>query len=105
VVRSRFNGPDIGSHRLEAVGPLFAFRSGEHIFGGYDFYVVQTRGCDGVQILSLQESAADSSRSEVHNLLGRVGDFFVDHNVGDIQPSAGLQDPEHLSEAGVFVGG
>ena len=41
VVRSRFNGPDIGAHGIEAVGPLFAFRSREHIFGGYHLHVIQ----------------------------------------------------------------
>ena len=102
---SRLPGPNFGAHCLEAVGVNFTLGPQEHVFGGYQLYIGQTGGLYGVQVLSLQESAADSSGPEIHVLLDRIGHRFVDHDVSQVQPSAGLQDPEHLIETRRFVGG
>jgi hypothetical protein len=40
---------------------VFAGRPGENISSGYEFYIYKTGPLNSVQVLSLQESATDSS--------------------------------------------
>ena len=42
----------------------------EHVFRGHYFHIRQSGAIDGIQILSLQESAADSSGPKVNDLFG-----------------------------------
>ena len=105
VVSLRFSGPDICALGLEPVGVFFTRCPHEHVLGRYQFHIRQSGALDGVQVLSFQESAADSSGPEVHVLLGLVGHLFIGYDVGQIQASAGLQNPEYLLEHRVFIGG
>jgi len=79
-----FSSPDVGAHGLKPVGVLFTRCPQEPVFGGYQFYICQAGARYGIQVLSLQESAADSSGPEVHVLLGPVGHRFVHNYVGQI---------------------
>ncbi len=53
--------PNVGPQGLEGVGGAFPFRAGENVGGRHQLYVSKTGLLDSIQILSLQESAADSS--------------------------------------------
>ncbi len=66
------------------MGVRLTLGPGEHVDCGNDIHVVHASAHGGVQILSLQESAADSSGPEVHILFDRVWHFFVSHNVGQV---------------------
>ena len=56
-----FPRPNVGPHGLEGVGGAFPFRAGENVGGRHQLYVSKTGLLDSIQVLSLQESAADSS--------------------------------------------
>jgi hypothetical protein len=59
---SRFSRPNICSNGLKGMGVAFALGPGKDIGGGDQFHIHQTSLLNGIQVLSLQESAADSSR-------------------------------------------
>ena len=63
-----FLGSNISAHGLELLGPLAALGAVEHVFGGDQLHIDQTGARDRIQVLSLQESAADSSGPEVYFL-------------------------------------
>ncbi len=88
--------PYVCSHGFELLGACFTPGSCEYVFSGNHFHFPQAGIVDSVQVLSFQESAADSSCPEVHFCLGAVGDRFVDHHVSQIQSATGLQDSENL---------
>jgi hypothetical protein len=52
------------------LGPLAALGTIKHVFGGDQLHIYQAGTRDRIQVLSFQESAADSSGPEV--------DFFLD---------------------------
>jgi hypothetical protein len=64
------------------MGAGFTRGSRKHVDGGNQLHVREAGPLDGVQVLSLQESAADSSGPQVHVGLGAFGHLFVDHDVG-----------------------
>ena len=57
---------------------------------------MQTGTHDGIQILSLQERAADSSGPKVHIFFGAIGHLLVDNDVSQIQTSAGLEQTKYF---------
>ena len=103
LVRLRFDRPYVCSHGLKLLCPLLAFCSREHVLRRHYFHIPQTGAIDGIQVLPLQESATDSSGPEVNDLFRCVRDRFIDDYVCEIQPAAGLQDPEDLNEAGKLI--
>ena len=103
LVRLRFDRPYVRSHGLKLLCPLLALRSREHVFRRHYFHIRESGAIDGIQVLSLQESAADSSGPEVNDLFCRIGDRLIDNYVREIEPTAGFQDPEDLFETGVFI--
>ena len=73
---------DVGAHGLECVGVGLAFRTQENVGCRDQLDVGETGLLDGIQVLSFQESAADSSSPKVHVGFGLVRKLFVDHDVG-----------------------
>ena len=53
---------------------------------------------DRRDVLSFQESAADSGRPDGNVVSRRGGNLLVQDDVGDLQPAAWLQDPIGLAE-------
>jgi hypothetical protein len=51
---------------------------------------------DGIQVLSIQKSAADSSGPKVHIFFGAIGHLLVDNDVSQIQTSAGLEHTKYF---------
>ena len=57
---------------------------------------MQTGTHDGIQVLSFQESAADSSGPKIHIFFGAIGHLLVDNDVSQIQNSAGLEHTKYF---------
>ena len=98
-----FSGPNVGPQGLEGVGVGFPLGPGEDVGGGYQFHVRETGLLDSIQVLSFQESSADSSGPEVYICLGGIRDRFVHHDVGEIQTASRFQRPEYLIKCHVLV--
>ena len=81
--RSRLGlpGANVGAHGLERVGSGFAVSSSENIYRGHQLNFNESSLLDGVQVLSFQESSADSRGPQVHFALGVNWYLFVGHNV------------------------
>jgi hypothetical protein len=86
------------------VGVAFPGRPGENIGGRNQFYVYKTSLLDGVQVLSLQESAADSSSPQINVGFGPVRHWLVDYDVGQVKTPPWLQGPEDFRKHPVLVG-
>jgi hypothetical protein len=79
---SRLSGSDIGSHSLEGMSIAFPSRTGKDISSGNQLDIYKASLLNGIQVLSLQESAANSSSSPQINVsLGPVRDLLVDHYI------------------------
>ena len=100
---SWFPGPNVGPHGFESVGVSLPLGSGEDVGGRYQLHVHETGLLDSIQVLSLQESSADSSSPQIHVRLGGVRDRFVHHYVGEIQTATRFQRPEDLIKCLVLV--
>ena len=100
---SWFPGPNVGAQGLKGVGVSLPLGSGEDVGGGYQLHVHETGLPDGIQVLSLQESSADSSGPEVYICLGGVRDRFVHHYIGEIQTATRFQRPEDLFKRLVLI--
>jgi hypothetical protein len=57
----------------------------------------------GIQVLSLQESAANSSSPQINVSLGPVWNLLVNHYICQIKTSPRLQHPEDLRKHPVLV--
>lgn len=103
LVLGRFPGPDVGAHSLKGMGVALSLGSSENVGGGHQLQVRETGLLDRIQVLSLQESAADSSCPQVHVGLGPVGHGLVHHDVGQVEAAAGFQHPEDFRKYPVLV--
>jgi hypothetical protein len=99
----RLSGPDVGAHSLKGVGVAFPGRPGENIRRGNQLCIHQARLLDGIQVLSLQESAANSSSPQVNVGFGPIRDLLVDYNVRQVKTTPRLQGPENFRKHPVLV--
>ena len=97
------SGPNVGSKSLEGVGVGFSLGTGEDVGGGAQLHVHETGLLDSIQVLSFQESSADSSSPEVYICLGGIRDRFVYHYIGEIQTATRFQRPEDLFKRLVLI--
>ena len=81
----------------------FPFGSGEDVGGRHQLHVHETGLLDSIQILSFQESSADSSSPQIHVRLGSIRDWFVYHYVGEIQTATRFKRPKYLIKCLVLV--
>jgi hypothetical protein len=100
---SRLSGSDIGSHSLEGMSIAFPSRTGKDISSGNQLDIYKASLLYGIQVLSLQESAANSSSPQINVSLGPVWDLLVDHYICQIKTAPQLQHPEDLREHPVLV--
>jgi len=99
----RLPGADVSCHSPEGVGAGRPARADENVDGGYQLHLDKTRLLYGIEILSFQESAANSSGPQGDVGFGGVWDRFMDHNIGQVEPSCRLQRPEDFGQHPVFV--
>jgi hypothetical protein len=78
---ARLSGPDVGPHGAKGVGVALPEGPGKDVLAGHQLDVREPGPLDGVQVLSLQESTADSSSPQVHVGLGPVGHRLVQYDV------------------------
>ena len=97
------SGPNVGSKSLEGVGVGFSLGTGEDVGGGDQLHVHETGLLDSIQVLSFQESSADSSSPEVYICLGGIRHRFVYHYIGEIQTATRFQRPEDLFKRLVLI--
>src|SRR5262245_30475843 len=88
---------------LELVGLGLAAGAGERPAAPGDLHVDEAAGLDEGDVLSFLESAPDSGRPDPDVRAARRRDVSVDDDVGDLQATARLQDPERLAEHGSLV--
>jgi hypothetical protein len=97
----------LGPARLE-VDPVGAELVGARCLGGAvedgslpcDLETLEPGSRDLGLELCFQQSAGDSAGPEVDVLLGSVRDLLLHHDVGDLQPAAGLEHAEPLGKGG-----
>jgi hypothetical protein len=94
----RLAGPYVYPHGLKGLGIALSLRAGKYVHRGYQLHVSKAGLGNGLQVLSFQESPANSSRPEVHVGPGRVGHRTVHHNIREAEATAGPQDSEDLTE-------
>lgn len=100
---TRLSGPNVGPHSAKGVGVALTSGPCEDVKGGHQLNVYEPSSLDGVQVLSLQESAANSSRPQVHVGLGAIGHRLMQHDIRQIEPPAGLEGADNLGEDPVLV--
>jgi hypothetical protein len=77
--------------------------SSEDVSGGDQFHIDKSSLLNGIQVLSLQESAANSSGPEVYVGFYSVWHHFMHHNVRQVKAATRLQYPKDLSKDLVLV--
>ena len=100
---SWFPGPNVGAQSLKGVGVSLPLSSCEDVGGRHQLHVYETGLLDSIQVLSLQESSADSSSPQIHVRLSSIRDRFVYHYIGEIQTATRFQRPEDLIKHHVLV--
>ena len=96
-------GADVHALGVEGVGVLLTAGAGERRAAPGDLQVDEAGGPDEGDVLSFQESAPNSGRPDGDVFPAIRRDVLVDDDVRDLEPSAGLQDPERFPEHGRLV--
>src|SRR5688572_4067048 len=99
----RFPRPDVNAFELVLVSLPLTRGALEWLASADDCNVDESGGLDQRDVLSFQESAADSGSPDRNVLAARRGDVFVDDDVGDLQPATVLQHAECFAEHGVLA--
>ena len=97
-------GADVHALALELVGLALAAGARERLAPPHDLDVHESRPLNPLEVLSFQESAADSGGPDGDVLASGRRNILVHDDVGDLQPAAGTQRPEGLAEHAVLVG-
>src|SRR5919106_4471710 len=99
----RFPRADVDALGLVLVRLTLARGAGERLATPRDLDVREPGRLDRCDVLSLQESAADSGSPDREVLAGGLGDCPVDDDVRELQPPARLQHAPRLAEDGLLV--
>lgn len=94
----RLAGPYVHSQGLKGLGIALSLGAGKYVHRGHQLHVRKAGLGNGLQVLSFQESPANSSRPEVHVGPGRIGHRPVHHDIREAEATAGPQHPEDLTE-------
>ncbi len=78
---SGLEAPNVDPEGLEGAGVALSLSPGEYVDRGHQFHVNETGLLYGVQILSLQESAPDSSGPQIYIRFGAVRHWPMNHHV------------------------
>jgi hypothetical protein len=81
----------------------FPSRTGKDISGGNQLDIYKASLLNSIQVLSLQESTANSSSPQINVSLGPVWDLLVNHYICQIKTAPRLQHPEDLRKHPVLV--
>jgi hypothetical protein len=102
----RLGRPDRRSHRAELRG-LPAGVLGRRAPVGIDEVSLLDVGVAQLNqqacVLPFQERTGNSASPEVDALARVLGDLCVDHDVGELEPASGLEDPVDLGEHRILV--
>jgi hypothetical protein len=63
-----------------------------------------TRGGELGKVVGVEQCAGDAAGPQPHGALGGLGRRLDQHDVGDGEPTAGLEDAEGLAQHRVLVG-
>jgi hypothetical protein len=98
-------GTHVDALGLILVGLALARGTREGLTAPDDLHTDKPGSLDLGDVLSLQESAANSGSPDGDVLAARLRNVLVDDDVGDLQPATRLQDPERLLKDRVLVRG
>jgi hypothetical protein len=96
--------PEVDADGAELRGARGLRSSGKDIGAPCDFESYKARGDDRRLQLCVEQSTSDSTLPEVDVPFCAVADGFLDEDVADLQPAAGLEHARHLSQSGQLVG-
>jgi hypothetical protein len=85
------------------VSIAFPSRTSKDINGGNQLDIYKASLLYGIQVLSLQESTANSSSPQINVSLGPVWDLLVNHYICQIKTPPRLQHPEDPRKHPVLV--
>ena len=92
------------TQRAELGGTAGLRRTAEDVAAPANCEIDESCRDDGQFNLSFQKSTGNSTGPERDVLLRVLRNRLLDQDVADLQTAAGLENPRHLAQRGVFVG-